>query len=815
MRKQKGITLIALIITIIVLLILAGVTISMLTGENGILNRSTKSATETYHSTVKEQIILGADQYFVDKNRGDYTDTVIKYLLDNQYTSNKGEYYRVEVEKIASTIKTGKGMAKTDGDIYVIEQDSSQTARYVLKYYETESKSKILLYIYENGTIIKPDSTDSNPDSNPDSDPIIPDPEPDKIEPTENDTKVSYIEDLVDLQQAVNGGDTQSGKRFILMNDLDFNDSASYNDATSISYGDLNGDGTTEDIKTELTKGNGFTPIGTSETNQFEGEFYGNGHTVKNIILGQSQSALFKYNKGTISSLILEGQDITTTHMASTIALYNNGTITKCTNKSNVSAPFASGITLYNTGTVTECKNEGNITATMSQNCGGIIGQNTSTSDVTGCKNTGTITSYGGVVGGIVAESTVAITIQNCGNYGNIDVLYNGYVDCGGILGRCGDEDATVTISSCVNDSTITSKTGYDLGGIVGYSASIIINDCTNKGSIDGNNSTTHIGGIIGTTINATITNCENSANITNCITYVGGILGDSSPSGIIGITQCYNTGIIESTTTGNMGIGGIVGYLHNGGITIDDCYNAGQINHPFSDYVGGILGYEPFGATISDVYNTAEISGKMYTGGIVGINNSSSTSIKRAYNTGNIIGNGTSSYDGYVGGIAGKLNGTAINVYNTGDISATTTENVGGIIGIGLSANLSNSYNIGTVNGSSYVGGVLGANSGSTIKNVFTVGSVIGTSNTGIVYGATNSDASTNVYYLSSLTGSPVGLYQMAEKTLADSKSESEMKSKTFVDLLNSNKSEIDEAIQWKSDSKTGFPTLDFTITW
>ena len=35
MKSQKGITLIALVITIIVLLILAGVTIAMLTGENG------------------------------------------------------------------------------------------------------------------------------------------------------------------------------------------------------------------------------------------------------------------------------------------------------------------------------------------------------------------------------------------------------------------------------------------------------------------------------------------------------------------------------------------------------------------------------------------------------------------------------------------------------------------------------------------------------------------------------------------------------------------------------------------------------------
>ena len=41
-KNNKGITLIALVITIIVLLILAGITIASITGENGILRKSTK-----------------------------------------------------------------------------------------------------------------------------------------------------------------------------------------------------------------------------------------------------------------------------------------------------------------------------------------------------------------------------------------------------------------------------------------------------------------------------------------------------------------------------------------------------------------------------------------------------------------------------------------------------------------------------------------------------------------------------------------------------------------------------------------------------
>lgn len=43
LNRNKGITLIALVVTIVVLLILAGVSISMLTGESRNNNKSTKS----------------------------------------------------------------------------------------------------------------------------------------------------------------------------------------------------------------------------------------------------------------------------------------------------------------------------------------------------------------------------------------------------------------------------------------------------------------------------------------------------------------------------------------------------------------------------------------------------------------------------------------------------------------------------------------------------------------------------------------------------------------------------------------------------
>ena len=45
--NNRGITLIALIVTIIVLLILAGISVSMLTGQNGILNRAAEAKEKT------------------------------------------------------------------------------------------------------------------------------------------------------------------------------------------------------------------------------------------------------------------------------------------------------------------------------------------------------------------------------------------------------------------------------------------------------------------------------------------------------------------------------------------------------------------------------------------------------------------------------------------------------------------------------------------------------------------------------------------------------------------------------------------------
>ena len=91
-RKERGITLIALVITIIVLLILAGVSIAMLTGQNGILTQAQRAKKETENVARKEEeslaqleaVIEGKDVPIVqvnDKNPGQLeqegTDTLV------------------------------------------------------------------------------------------------------------------------------------------------------------------------------------------------------------------------------------------------------------------------------------------------------------------------------------------------------------------------------------------------------------------------------------------------------------------------------------------------------------------------------------------------------------------------------------------------------------------------------------------------------------------------------------------------------------------------------------------------------------------
>lgn len=58
MNRNNGITLIALVVTIVVLLILAGTSISMLSGDNGIITQANNAKLENRGATVEERVNL-------------------------------------------------------------------------------------------------------------------------------------------------------------------------------------------------------------------------------------------------------------------------------------------------------------------------------------------------------------------------------------------------------------------------------------------------------------------------------------------------------------------------------------------------------------------------------------------------------------------------------------------------------------------------------------------------------------------------------------------------------------------------------------
>ena len=95
-KSSKGITLIALVITIIVLLILAGVSIAMLTGENGILTQATEAKKANTVGAEKEQIQLAMQSLKMKKQADNVSTIVTAEELQNQLIADGAKNVTVE-----------------------------------------------------------------------------------------------------------------------------------------------------------------------------------------------------------------------------------------------------------------------------------------------------------------------------------------------------------------------------------------------------------------------------------------------------------------------------------------------------------------------------------------------------------------------------------------------------------------------------------------------------------------------------------------------------------------------------------------------
>lgn len=101
---KRGITLIALVITIIILLILAGVTIVSLTGEDGLIIRARRAKEETEKAELLEKIQMDILENQVENNGGTVTKVKLKEILD-KYFSNVPDIDDFPDETLTSQIK--------------------------------------------------------------------------------------------------------------------------------------------------------------------------------------------------------------------------------------------------------------------------------------------------------------------------------------------------------------------------------------------------------------------------------------------------------------------------------------------------------------------------------------------------------------------------------------------------------------------------------------------------------------------------------------------------------------------------------------
>ena len=125
MKNQKGITLVALVITIIVLLILAGVSISLVVGNNGVLTQASGAVKTNEEATARQEVQMAA----ADAQTAYYT----AWATDSSV--QKGSYFTTAVFKAncqgASSVKITPTAAATTTVNVVYTANSSS------KYYYT------------------------------------------------------------------------------------------------------------------------------------------------------------------------------------------------------------------------------------------------------------------------------------------------------------------------------------------------------------------------------------------------------------------------------------------------------------------------------------------------------------------------------------------------------------------------------------------------------------------------------------------------------------------------------------------------------
>lgn len=543
-KEIRGITLIALVVTIIVLLILAGISIGMLTGDNGII----KQAGEAKNITEQKQLEQDVDLAYLS-----YADQT-RIKNDLEYYLNKID--GANVEKVVS------------GTWHVSRGNSSVTVS------DDGEKEEGKTEIWDGTSIKSPEFKEFN-------------------------WYIYTPSQLKFFADFVNNGNSLTGTVDLtsIVTNAGYRPSDVKIDTTTIVYlmknidmGARPGNGSTEEQKWEIesNESRNWTPIGKTKALKFVGTFEGNNKTIKGVYVDSTKSdvghGLFG-NSSTIQNTTIKDSYIKGgTCTGGIVGAVRSGKIENCHNK--------------NTIVVIEGDN---------RIVGGVAGQvATGTEGIFNCTNNGKVLGYGRSTGKDVEDHTEAggvvgraIKVEECKNFGSV---YGEGIMIGGIIG-CAVSNSIIT--ECSNSGTITGS-DRDVAGIAGFTGTnTTISKCSNSGTITADGD--YIGGIEGFT-SGIIEKCFNSGTVkqTGGTGGIGGIAGETPMNDTVQIQNCYNIGKVIEEGNNTNGVGGIVGYISTTGASgqISHNYSIGEIEIKGNNVtnVGGVIGR--YAATTFEINN-------------------------------------------------------------------------------------------------------------------------------------------------------------------------------------------------------------------
>lgn len=168
-----------------------------------------------------------------------------------------------------------------------------------------------------------------------------------------------------------------------------------------------------------------------------------------------------------------------------------------------------------------------------------------------------------------------------------------------------------------------------------------------------------YVGSLVGDNA-GTINSCFATGNVTNNSNYsgVGGLVGNNTGT----ISNCYTqNGTITSVSGSSFGIGGLVG-INTGSGLIEKSYSKCTVISP-SQQAGGLVGRNGFntGGTVKNCYATGNVSGTIYSGGLIGI--VVSGVIENCYSTGVVTISDPATY-AQEAGLIGSNSGTVTNCF-------------------------------------------------------------------------------------------------------------------------------------------------------